>query len=191
MKRHSMALRVAILTGAVSMLAVGCGDQRVASKQSLEKALNRDYSLNADCLFAKPLPFPYELSVNDKLLAQTRSRLDALVQAGLLTREQSIRGRSIVNRYSMTVSGSRVKGNGRFCYGRREVTSVEKFTTPVSYQGMPLTKVEYHFVEKDSAGWAKDDKVRSAFPDVAKSLEPSPIDEATLILTNDGWVLTY
>jgi hypothetical protein len=173
------------------MLAMGCGDQRVASKQSLEKALNRDYSLNADCLFAKALPFPYELGVKDQLLAQTRSRLDALVEAGLLTREESVRGNTIINRYSMTASGSRVAGNGRFCYGRRQVTSVEKFTPPVNYDGMPLTKVEYHFVEKDSAGWANDDKVRNAFPDVAKSLQPSPIDEATLILTNDGWVLTY
>ena len=186
-----MALRLAAFAGAVSILAAGCGDQKVASKRSLEKALNRDYSLNADCLFSKPLPFPYELSVSDKLLGETRGKLDALVEAGLLTREESIRGNNVVNRYSMTASGAQVKGKGRFCYGRREVTSVEKFSTPVNYDGMPLTKVEYHFVLKDSASWAKKDEVRNAFPDVAKSMQPSPIDEATLILTNDGWVLTY
>lgn len=190
MKRRTMALQFAVLTGVVSLLA-GCGDQTVATKQNLEKALNRDYALNADCLFAKALPFPYELSVSDKLLAQTRERLDALVGAGLLTREQSVKGNGIINRYAMTVRGSQVAGNGRFCYGRREVTSVENFTQPTTYQGKPLTKVEYHFIEKDSAGWVKDDSVRNAFPDVAKSMEPSPIDEATLILTNDGWVLTY
>ena len=175
------------------MLAAGCGDQRVASKQNLEQALNRDYKLNADCLFAKALPFPFEVSVGDKLLSQTRNRLDALVEAGLLTREESIRDNQVVNRYSMTAAGARVEGKGRFCYGRRQVTSVEKFTTPVDYDGMPLTKVEYQyqFVLKDSAGWAKQDEVRNAFPDVAKSMQQSPIDEATLILTNDGWVLTY
>ncbi|HEV2274320.1 MAG TPA: hypothetical protein VGR96_09145 [Acidobacteriaceae bacterium] len=186
-----MALRLAVFAGAVSMLAAGCGDQRAANKQALEKALNRDYALNADCLFAKPLPFPYELAVQDKLLGQTRSKLDALVEAGLLSRVESVRGNQVVNRYSMTASGAQVEGKGRFCYGRRQVTSVERFTKPVNYDGMPLTKVEYRFVLKNSAGWAKQDEVRNAFPDVAKSMQPSPIDEATLILTNDGWVLTY
>ncbi len=190
MKRRTMPFRLAALAGAIGILA-GCGDQRAANKQSLEHALNRDYSVNADCLFSKALPFPFEVSVSDKLLAQTRSRLDALVEAGLLTREESIRKDEVINRYSMTASGARVQGHGRFCYGRRQVTSVEKFTPPVNYDGMPLTKVEYHFVLKDSAGWAKQQEVRNAFPDVAKSLQQSPVDEATLVLTNNGWVLTY
>ncbi len=190
MKRRTRPFRLAALAGAIGILA-GCGDQRVANKRSLEHALNRDYSVNADCLFSKALPFPFEVSVKDKLLAQTRSRLDALVEAGLLTREESIRKNEVVNRYSITASGAQVEGHGRFCYGRRQVTSVEKFTPPVDYQGMPLTKVEYHFVLKDSAGWAKQEEVRNAFPDVAKSLQQSPVDEATLVLTNNGWVLTY
>jgi hypothetical protein len=191
MKQYKLVLRMAMLVGAASMVAVGCGDQSVASKQNLEKALNLDYSLSADCLFAKPLPFPFQVAVNDKLTTETRERLDALVEAGLLTRDESVRGNQIVNRYAMTVAGSRVEGNGRFCYGRREVTSVEKFSQPVDYMGKPVTKVEYHFILKNSAGWAKQDEVRNAFPSVAKSLSPSPVDEATLMLTNDGWVLTY
>ena len=191
MKTRTIGLCLGAWVGAMSILAGGCADQRAASKENLAQALNRDYKLNADCLFTKALPFPYELSVSDKLLTQTRSRLDALVAAGLLSREESVRGNQVVNRYSMTEAGARVQGKGRFCYGRREVTSVERFTTPVEYDGMPLTKVEYHFVEKDSAGWAQDATVRNAFPDVARSMQSSPIDEATLILTNDGWVLTY
>jgi hypothetical protein len=191
MKRLTIGLRFGVFVGAMCILAAGCGDQRAANKQNLEQALNRDYKVNADCLFAKALPFPFEMSVSDKLLGQTRSRLDALVGAGLLTREESVRGNQVVNRYSLTAAGARVEGKGRFCYGRRQVTSVERFTAPVQYDGMPLTKVEYRFIEKDSAGWAKQGDVQSAFPDLAKSMQPSPIDEATMILTNDGWVLTY
>jgi hypothetical protein len=190
MNRRSTALGLALLTGAVMVMAAGCGDQ--TSKASLEKALNHDYEVNADCLFARPLPFPYEISINDKLLAQTRSRLDALVEAGLLTREEEVRNNGIVNRYSLTELGMSAQGKGRFCYGHRRVTSVEKFTAPIDYQGRPLTTVEYHFVLKDGAGWAKDTEVQSAFPDVAKSFEPSPVDEATLIRSDDqGWMLTY
>ena len=191
MKRFAKSIQVAMLAAAGAVLAAGCGDTRVANKQNLAHALNHDYSVNEDCLFAKPMPFPYEVAMNDKLLAETRRRLDALAEAGLLEREQSMANGTTINRYVLTAAGSRTEGKGRFCYGRREVTSVEKFTPPVDYQGMPLTKVEYHFVLKNSPSWAKQDEVRNAFPMVAKSLSEEPVDEATLVLTHNGWVLTY
>jgi hypothetical protein len=191
MKGYTKALKVAMLAAASAMLAAGCADSRVASKANLAVALNHDYSANEDCLFAKPMPFPYRVAVNDKLLAETRRRLDALAEAGLLEREQSTESGAAMNRYVLTAAGSQTEGGGRFCYGRREVTSVEKFTPPVDYQGMPLTKVEYHFVLKGTPSWVKKDEVRNAFPMVAKSTSEQPVDDATLVLTHDGWVLTY
>src|SRR6201996_5587049 len=191
MNRFSKSMQVAMLAAAGAVLAAGCGDTRVASKENLTYALNHDYQANEDCLFAKPMPFPYEVAVNDKLLGETRKRLDALAEAGLLEREQSQVAGNTVNRYVLTAAGSHTKGNGRFCYGRREVTSVEKFTAPVDYNGMPLTKVEYHFKLKNPPSWVKQDEVRNAFPMVAKSMEEQPVDDATLVLTHDGWILTY
>jgi hypothetical protein len=191
MKRFAKSIQVAMLAAAGAVLAAGCGDTRAASKKNLAYALNHDYAVNEDCLFAKPMPFPYEVAVDDKLLAETRRRLDALAEAGLLEREQNIANGTTVNRYMLTAAGSRTEGKGRFCYGRRQVTSVEKFTPPIDYQGMPLTKVEYHFVLKGSPSWAKQEEVRNAFPMVAKSMSEEPVDEATLMLTHDGWVLTY
>jgi hypothetical protein len=184
-------MQVAMLAAAAAVMAAGCADSRVASKESLATALNHDYQVNQDCLFAKAMPFPYEVAMNDKLLAETRRRLDALSEAGLLEREQNVDHGQTINRYVLTAAGSRTEGKGRFCYGRRQVTSVEKFTAPVDYQGMPLTKVEYHFVLKNAPSWAKQDEVRSAFPSVAKATSEQPVDEATLLLTHDGWVLTY
>ncbi len=191
MKRYMKSMQVAMLVAAGVVMAAGCADSRVASKENLTVALNHDYQVNEDCLFAKPMPFPYQVAVNDKLLSETRRRLDALAEAGLLEREQSIENGATMNRYVLTAAGSRTEGKGRFCYGRRQVTSVEKFTAPVDYQGMPLTKVEYHFVLKNAPSWAKQDEVRSAFPSVAKATSEQPVDEATLLLTHDGWVLTY
>ncbi len=191
MKRSMKCIQLAMLAAAGAVLAAGCGDTRVASKENLEVALNHDYQVNQDCLFAKPMPFPFQVSVNDKLLAETRHRLDALAEAGLLEREQNTEGSDTINRYVLTAAGSRTEGKGRFCYGRRQVTSVEKFTPPVDYNGMPLTKVEYHFVLKNAPTWAKQDEVRNAFPTVAKATSEQPVDEATLLLTHDGWVLTY
>ena len=191
MKRYKQSIRVAMLAAAGTVLAAGCGDSRVASKQNLAQALNHDYSASEDCLFAKPMPFPYEVAINDQLLAQTRHRIDALAEAGLLEREQTQQNGGTVNRYILTAAGSHTEGKGRFCYGRREVTSVETFSAPVDYQGMPLTKVAYHFRLKNPASWAKQDEVRNAFPMVAKSTAEQPVDEATLVLTHDGWILTY
>jgi hypothetical protein len=191
MNRFSKSIQVAMLAAAGAVLAAGCGDTRVASKANLAYALNHDYQANHDCLFAKPMPFPYEVAVDDKLLGETRKRLDALSEAGLLEREQSQVSGNTINRYVLTAAGSQTEGKGRFCYGRREVTSVEKFTQPVDYQGMPLTKVEYHFQLKNAPSWAKQDEVRSAFPSVAKATSEQPVDDATLVLTHDGWVLTY
>jgi hypothetical protein len=191
MKRVTKSIQVMMLAAAGAVLAAGCGDTRVANKENLAYALNHDYSVNQDCLFAKPMPFPYEVAMNDKLLAETRRRLDALAEAGLLEKEQNVQSGVTVNRYVLTAAGSSTAGKGRFCYGRREVTSVEKFTAPVDYQGMPLTKVEYHFVLKNPPSWAKQDEVRNAFPSVAKATSEQPVDDATLVLTHDGWVLTY
>jgi hypothetical protein len=191
MKRYTKSIQVAMLAAAGAVLAAGCADSRVPSKQNLAAALNHDYQASQDCLFARPMPFPYEVAVSDKLLAETRHRLDALAEAGLLEKEQTPQGGDTINRYVLTAAGSRTEGKGRFCYGRREVTSVEKFTAPVDYQGMPLTKVEYHFVLKNSPSWVKKDEVRNAFPMVAKSTVEQPVDDATLVLSHDGWILTY
>jgi hypothetical protein len=191
MKGFTKVAKVAILAAASAVMAAGCADSNVASKQNLTDALNHDYLASHDCLFSKPMPFPYEVAMNDKLLTETRRRLDALANAGLLEREQTVQNGDTINRYVLTAAGSKTEGAGRFCYGRRQVTSVEKFTAPVDYNGKPLTKVEYHFVMKDSPSWAKKDEVINAFPDVAKSMAPQPVDDATLILTHDGWVLTY
>jgi hypothetical protein len=184
-------MKMAMLAAASALLAAGCADSRVASKENLADALNHDYSASQDCLFAKPMPFPYQVAMSDKLLAETRHRLDALAEAGLLEREQTTEGGDTINRYVLTAEGSRTEGAGRFCYGRRQITSVEKFTPPVDYDGKALTKVEYHFVLKNPPSWAKKDEVRNAFPMVAKSMSDEPVDEATLMLTHDGWVLTY
>jgi hypothetical protein len=191
MKRYTKTIQVAMLAAAGAVMAAGCADSRVASKANLADALNHDYSASQDCLFARPLPFPYEVAVSDTMLAETRHRLDALAEAGLLEREQTTEGSDTMNRYVLTAAGSRTEGKGRFCYGRRQVTSVEKFTAPVDYRGMPLTKVEYHFVLKNTPSWVKQDEVRNAFPMVAKSTAEQPVDDATLVLTHDGWVLTY
>ncbi len=191
MKYLHKALNVAMLVAAGTVLAAGCGSARSANKANFAWVLNNDYSSNQDCLFTKPMPFPYEVAMNDKLLSETRRKLDALSDAGLLERDQTVQSGETVNRYMLTAAGSRTEGKGRFCYGRRQVTSIEKFTPPENHDGMSVTKVEYHFVMKNPPSWAKQEPVIQAFPSVAKSMSSEPVDEATLALTQNGWEVTY
>src|ERR1700722_13973808 len=102
MKGYTKVVKMAMLAAASAMLAAGCADSRVASKSSLADALNHDYSASQDCLFTKPMPFPYQVSVNDKLLSETRHRLDALAEPGWLEREQTTEGAETMNGYIFT-----------------------------------------------------------------------------------------
>jgi hypothetical protein len=172
------------IAGALVLLGSGCGDKREMSKQNFAHVLNEDYSANADCLFTKPLPYPFEMQANDKLLGDVHTKLDALTDAGLLSRT-SHHG---TLRYELTLTGQQVPGNGRFCYGKRQVTSIDNYTTPTEFHGNRFTKVEYHFVEKDSPDWAKVRAIQNAFPAVAKAVADQAVDQATLVLTDEGWV---
>lgn len=175
---------LAAVAGAVVMLGTGCGDKREMSKSNFAHVLNEDYSSNADCLFSRPLPYPFEMQAGDKLLGNVEKQLDALTDAGLLTR--TAHGSSL--RYELTLAGQQVPGNGRFCYGKRQVTSVDSYSPPTEFNGNRFTKVEYHFVEKGSPDWAKVQAIQTAFPAVAKAEASEPVDQATLVLTDDGWV---
>ena len=185
MTRQSTQLAaLAAIAGTLTLLGSGCGDKREMSKENFAHVLNEDYSANADCLFAKALPYPFTMQANDKLLGDVHHKLDALAAAGLLERTST--GGDL--RYELTLTGRQVPGNGRFCYGKRQVTSVDNYSVPTEFHGNRFTKVEYHFIEKDSPTWAKVRAVQTAFPDVAKAVADAPVDKATLVLTPDGWV---
>ena len=175
---------LAAVAGALVLLGSGCGDKREMSKQNFAQALNEDYSANADCLFTKPLPYPFEMQASDKLLGDVHTKLDALTAAGLMTRT-SHEGNL---RYELTLTGQQVPGNGRFCYGKRQVTSIDNYSAPTEFHGSRFTKVEYHFVEKGRPDWAKVQAIQAAFPAVAKVVVDQPVDHATLVLTDEGWV---
>jgi hypothetical protein len=175
---------LAAMAGALVLLGSGCGDKREMSKSNFAHVLNEDYAANADCLFTRPLPYPFEMQAGDKLMADVHTKLDALTAAGLLTRSSQ----NGTLRYELTLTGQQVPGNGRFCYGKREVTSVDSYTPPTEFHGNRFTKVEYHFVEKGRPDWAKVQAIQAAFPAVAKAVADEPVDNATLVLTDDGWV---
>ena len=73
------------------------------------------------------------------------------------------------------------------CYGHRVVTSIDGFTPPAAVDGQQTTKVDYHYKMMDVPGWSDSDAIRKAFPTFAKATSGNVQDQATLVLTVNGW----
>lgn len=182
-------LATGMAAGIVVIGTTGCTDKTSVSKENFAQIINQDYASTGDCLFTRSLKFPYRVGADDKLLNDTRHQLDALASEGLLSRQQVQEDHENMLQYAMTEEGRKVPGDGRFCYGTREVTSVDNYSAPAEFRGVQMTHVGYHYMIKDSATWAKAPEVKTAFPQVARSLSGQPVDEATLVLEKEGWTL--
>jgi len=134
--------------------------------------------------------------------------LDALVDAGLMKKtpteiEQqtmfgSAGGKVAVIAYDFTsegkaafsdAAGSSMMGGKRsgLCYGKPHVDEVTNFTQPADMMGMTLSQVSYKYHLADLPAWAKNPKMKAAFPDLARNTAESLDAKAAVVLTNDGW----
>ncbi len=184
--KNSFAL---LATGVVVITSAGCTDRTSVSKENFAQVITQDYATNGDCLFSRSLKFPYRVGADDKLLTDTRTQLNAMADQGLLTRTSTNDGKETLLQFTLTDTGRQVPGDGRFCYGKREVTSVDNFSAPSEFRGVQMTHVGYHYTIKDTATWANTPAVKTAFPSVARAMSEQPVDEATLVLEKEGWTL--
>jgi hypothetical protein len=182
-KRRKMtrpkAIRMAATSIGLILLLAACNGYKAANQANFTSALNSYYANHDECLYPSALRFPYETDTKEKTTA-----LDALTDAGLLerTEEKDIH----VKRFSLTNYG-RSRVSPRFCYGHRQVTSIDTFTPPDTVNRQQTTQVQYHYKLMDLPGWANSDKMRAAFPALAKSSGEQAQDTAKLVLTPNGW----
>jgi hypothetical protein len=172
-----------VFLGGIAIFSAGCHSNVKLTDENLKKGLNAYYSNHNDCLFPSALRFPYEVSPGTDSKERS-TQMEALADAGLVTRKED---KSIkVSVYSLTPIGERV--GGRFCYGHREVTTIDSFTPPEKGDsGFIETKVTYHYQMRDVPVWAKTDKMQSAFPDMAKALSGQATGTAKLANAGVGW----
>ena len=110
-------------------------------------------------------------------------QLNALVAAHLLT--VAVERDIHASRYTTTDAGARVAP--RFCYGNRNITTIDSFTPPTPTNGFPETQVTYHYTMQDVPVWAKSTEVLAAFPAMAQATSGNAADKATLAGTITGW----
>ena len=176
-------------------LAAGCTSKKDATKSNLESAINTYYSAHPECLWTASVKFPTQTGTSDTGKTQG---YDALTDQGLLTRIQDTKkvfifGSKQVSDFDLSSKGHAAwtadpqqPGFGNFCYGHRDVTSIDSFT-PTNNTPGSTTTVDYHYQLSNVASWANNAEVKTAFPNVATALAGTQADKATLALTDNGW----
>ncbi len=176
---RSMMMMAGLLCG---LLLGGCSSNKTPNAKNFTRTLNAYFFNHDDCLYPSALRFPYEVSMTDTSSSGPKG-LDALAKAGLLTmsEEKALK----VKRYALTPAGS--KATARFCYGHREVTSIDSFTPPATVDGRPGSTVSYHYKMMDVPIWAQTDQVQKAFPLMRQATTTGAEGKTAVALTLAGW----
>ena len=158
--------------------ASGCNSGKSApTPANFTLAINNHFLDHKDCLLSDTR-FPFETGDPAKM-----KQMDSLVDAHLLDRsvENSIR----VARYTIAPAGTRFAPH--FCYGHREVTSIDGSTPIAVVDGFKETTVSYSYTMKEVPVWALSHDIQAAFPDMAKATTSQVTAKATLAQTPVGW----
>lgn len=192
---RATAPAVATLLAGAFFFAAGCNKES-ATKPNYEVAINDYYKAHPSCLWSEPKKFPVQAATSDD--AKT-TNYDALTDAGLLTRTTGEKKVMIVaskqvNNYDLSDKGRQSwtadpnqPGYGNFCYGHRDVTSIDSVTPGTSSNGAQTAQVNYHYKIGDAAPWTNSQEIKTAFPNVASALGDTHADTASLTQTGDHW----
>lgn len=142
-------------------------------------AINDHFKAFPVCIWSQPKKFPVQAATADD--SKTEG-YDALTQEGLLTRTTAekkvlIIASKQVNNYDLSDKGrtswtpdSSQPGYGNFCYGNREVTSIDNSTFGTTGAGAKTVDVTYHYQIANVAAWASSQEMKTTYPGIASAL---------------------
>jgi len=162
------------------LLVSGCSVKPTNAK--LEQGLNLYFAGHEECLFPQGMRFPYEVTPGPAAKAE-EEKFDAMHSVGLLNELKDLSMH--VERYSLTPLGERVAP--RFCYGHKEVTSVDAFTPPAKDGNVLETTVTYHAAMRDVPMWVKTDAMTKAFPEMAQDIAGPREGQIVMGTAGVGW----
>lgn len=193
MTKHNI-FWIAVFSASV-LLAAGCS-KKDNSKLNYQSAINNYYKAHPACLWSEAKKFPVQAATSDE--SKTEG-YDALTDAGLLTRTTAEKRAFIiaskqVNNYDVSDKGRSVwtqdpsqPGYGNFCYGRRDVTSIDNVTAGTNSAGLKTAQVNYQYKIGDIPAWANSQEMKTAFPDLNTALSGTENGNATLVMNGSNW----
>src|ERR1700728_2018478 len=188
----------AAVLGLLALVSTACNNGS-ETDISYKAAINDHFNSLPVCIWSQPKKFPVQAATSDDAKTQ---EYDALTQEGLLawtTAEKKVLivASKQVNNYDLSEKGrtswtpdSTQPGYGNFCYGHREVTSIDNSTLGTNSEGAKTVAVSYHYQIVNVADWANSAQMKTAYPGLASSLGSNPSDNATLVMTGDHWAYT-
>src|SRR6202167_5114112 len=190
---HRMYSRALVL-GVFAFVATGWNN---GSNTGLnyKTAINDHFKAFPVCIWSQSKKFPVQAATADD--SKTEG-YDALTQEGLLNRTTAEKKVLIiskqVNNYDLSDKGrsswtpdTSQPGYGNFCYGNREVTSIDNSTLGTDGAGAKTVDVTYHYKIANLATWANSEEMKTAYPSIASTLGSNSSDRATLVMTGDHW----
>jgi hypothetical protein len=179
----------------LALMATGCNKGN-NNDLNYKTAINDHFKAFPACIWSEPKKFPVQAATSDD--SKTEG-YDALTQEGLLTRTTAekkvlIIASKQVNNYDLSEKGrtswtpdSSQPGYGNFCYGHREVKSIDNSTLGTNGAGAKTVDVNYRYQVANVADWANSQEMKTAYPSIASSLSSNSSDIATLVMTGDHW----
>ena len=187
-------LRSTAVCAATLLLVAGC-KKTTDNTSNYKSAINTFLSQNQSCLWPDPVKFPVQVNTSD---TDKTAQYDSLYNQGLLNRTTADKKKLLglvnqqVTNYDLSDKG---RGSwtasqsdpsyGNFCYGHREVSSIDSSNATGDQPGATAT-VAYHYSFTSVPGWAKDGGLQNAFPNVQRNLSGGAAT-ATLTDTSNGW----
>jgi len=179
----------------VVLVAGGCRKTNFVDKMAFKSAINNYYSTRQDCLWSSPVKFPVQADTSN--YEQTKG-YDALTDAGFLVRKAAEKKRFLigskqVNDYDLSDKGrsswtadQTQPGYGNFCFGHREVTTIDGFS-PADLSDASQYSVSYHYDVASVPGWASTVEMKTAFPRVAIDISGQQTAVANVVKSQGGW----
>ena len=189
--RHATPLAFA----SILLLSAGC-KKTADNTSNFKSAINNYLGTNVSCLWPEPQKFPvqvdtdsdktgaYDALYNQGLLGRTTVEKKKLL--GLMNKQETNYDLTGKGRSSWTASKTD-PSSGNFCYGHREVSSIDSATATGNDPGATAS-VAYHYTFTSVPDWAKDGGVQNAFPNVQRNLAGGAAT-ANLKDTENGWVV--
>jgi hypothetical protein len=189
---------VAVGVGLLLSTVIACNNG-AHTDVDYKAAINDHFKAYPVCLWSQPKKFPVQAATADD--AKTAG-YDALTQEGLLNRTTAekkvlIIASKQVNNYDLSDKGRTTwtpdqsqPGYGNFCYGTREVTSIDDSTPGTNSSGAKTVAITYHYKIANLANWASSQEMKTAYPEIATALDSTPSDHATLVQAGDRWEYT-
>jgi hypothetical protein len=185
----------AFALGIFALVITGCNNGS-NTDLSYKAAINDHFKAYPVCIWSQPKKFPAQEATSDD--SKTEG-YDALTQEGLLNRTTAekkvlIIASKQVNNYDLSEKGrtswtpdSSQPGYGNFCYGNREVTSIDNSTLGTNGAGAKTVDVAYHYKIANVASWANSAGMKTAYPSMADALDSNHAGKTTLVMTGDRW----